>query len=280
MTGFQLSFEFFPPRTDQGRDNLRAACDVLGELAPRFYSVTFGAGGSTRDKTFETVQDIRAHTGTEVAPHISCIGSTAESIRELLHTYREAGISRLVALRGDLPSGMGTTPGEFRYANELVEFIRAETGDHFHIEVACYPEFHPQATSAEADLENFRRKVEAGANAAITQYFYNPDAYFRFLDSCAALGVQVPVVPGVMPITNFEQLVRFSDTWRAETPRWIRRRLEGFGDDLDGLRAFGRDVTATLARRLVEGGAPGLHFYTLNRAQPSADIWQEIRGAD
>ncbi|MCG6871143.1 MAG: methylenetetrahydrofolate reductase [NAD(P)H] [Gammaproteobacteria bacterium] len=276
MTDFQLSFEFFPPRTEQGLENLRDACDVLGDLHPRFYSVTFGAGGSTRDLTCETVEDIRARTGTEVAPHISCVGSTTESIRELLLRYRDAGIRRLVALRGDLPSGMGTTPGTFRYANELVAFIRAETGDQFHIEVACYPEFHPQAASAAADLENFRRKVEAGADSAITQYFYNADAYFRFLDSLRTLGVEIAVVPGIMPITNFEQLVRFSDTCGAEIPRWIRRRLETYANDLQSLRKFGEEVTTELVRRLLEGGVPGLHFYTLNRAQPSARVWREV----
>ncbi len=269
------SFEFFPPKSDDGRNKLRDTWGRLAELGPRFFSVTFGAGGSTRDRTVETVEDIQRDSGIEAAPHLSCIGSTKESIRGLLDTYRSRDIRHLVALRGDMPSGM-QEPGEFSYANELVAFIRAETGSHFHIEVAAYPEFHPQARGARADLENFRRKVEAGADSAITQYFYNADGYFRFVDSCEAVGVDLPIVPGIMPITNYTQLARFSDACGAEIPRWLRRRLEDFGDDLESIRSLGLDVVTELCRRLLEAGAPGLHFYTMNRAEPTATIGQNL----
>lgn len=269
-----FSFEFFPPKTPEGVEKLRATRRQLAQLRPAFFSVTYGAGGSTRDRTLETVLEIQAE-GHNAAPHLSCIGSTRESIREVLATYKAHGIRHIVALRGDLPSGMAD-PGEFHYANELVEFIRKETGDWFHIEVAAYPEFHPQARSAREDLLNFKRKVDAGADAAITQYFYNADAYFRFVEDCQALGVAIPIVPGIMPITNYAQLARFSDACGAEIPRWIRKRLEGMGDDLDGIRAFGLDVVTDLCARLLEGGAPGLHFYTLNQAGPSSTIWQRL----
>ncbi len=269
-----FSFEFFPPKTPEGVEKLRATRRQLAQLKPAFFSVTFGAGGSTRDRTLETVLEIQAE-GHNAAPHLSCIGSTRENIREILATYKAHGIRHIVALRGDLPSGMAE-PGDFRYANELVAFIREETGDWFHIEVAAYPEFHPQAKSAQDDLLAFKRKAEAGANAAITQYFYNADAYFRFVDDCHALGVRIPIVPGIMPITNYAQLARFSDACGAEIPRWIRKRLEGMGDDLDAIRAFGLDVVTDLCDRLLQGGAPGLHFYTLNQAGATSTIWQRL----
>jgi len=270
-----FSCEFFPPKTEQGVVKLHQARDALMALKPNYFSVTFGAGGSTQQGTFQTVVDIQKNSGVDAAPHLSCIGSTRESIRAILDSYIEQGIRRIVALRGDMPSGM-REPGAFRYANELVEFIRAETGDYFHIEVAAYPEFHPQATSAQADLENFKRKVEAGADGAITQYFYNPDAYLRFVDSCEKLGVDLPIVPGIMPITNYQQLARFSDACGAEIPRWIRKRLEGFGDDLESIRAFGLEATTNLCRQLLASGAPGLHFYTMNQAGPTLAIWRGL----
>ncbi len=270
-----FSFEFFPPKTDEAAGKLLAVAGKLARLNPCFCSVTFGAGGSTREPTFRTVVDIKQHTGIDVAPHLSCIGSTRANIREILDGYIAQGIRHLVALRGDIPSGMRSA-GEFRYANELVEFIRAETRDHFFIEVAAYPEFHPQAPSATADLENFRRKVEAGADSALTQYFYNPDAYFRFVDACERMGLELPIVPGIMPITNYQQLARFSDACGAEIPRWIRKRLEAFGDDTDSLRAFGIEVTTELCRKLLDGGAPGLHFYTMNQSAPTLAIWDNL----
>jgi methylenetetrahydrofolate reductase (NADPH) len=270
-----FSFEFFPPKTPEAEENLRRTIAKLATLRPRFCSVTFGAGGSTREKTFETALEIQRTTHIECAPHLSCIASTRASIREILETYRAHGIRHLVALRGDMPSGM-LSAGEFRYANELVEFIRAETGHHFHIEVACYPEVHPQAPSAEADLRNFKRKVEAGADGAITQYFYNAEAYFRFVEDCERLGIDIPIVPGIMPITNYAQLARFSELCGAEIPRWIRKRLEGYGDNRQSIRAFGIEVVTDLCRRLLEQGAPGLHFYTLNRADACLAIWKAL----
>ena len=269
-----FSFEFFPPKDAEARARLRDATAQLAQLKPEFFSVTFGAGGSTREGTYETVKEIQA-AGHAAAPHISGIASSRAEIRELLGSYAAHGIRRLVVLRGDRPKD-GVFRGDFRYANELVEFIRAESGADFHIEVAAYPEFHPEAPSAEADLDNFARKVRAGANAAITQYFFNPDAYYRFVDACERRGLDLPIVPGIMPITNFKQLARFSDACSAEIPRWIRKRLEGYGDDLDALRAFGLDVTTELCRRLLEAGTPGLHFYTLNRAGPTCTIWQRL----
>ena len=270
-----FSFEFFPPKTEEARTRLRATWSALASLKPRYFSVTFGAGGTTRGLTLETVLQIRESSEIEAAPHLSCIDSTREGIRELLHLYRSHGIRRIVALRGDLPSGM-LEPGEFRHANELVEFIRTETGDSFHIEVAAYPEFHPRAPSAKADLRNFKRKVDAGANGAITQYFYNPDAYFRFVESCERLGLRLPIVPGIMPITNFVQLARFSDNCGAEIPRWLRKRLEGFGEDLESIRAYGLEVVTSLCARLLAEGAPGLHFYTMNRAEPTMAICHQL----
>jgi methylenetetrahydrofolate reductase (NADPH) len=270
-----FSFEFFPPKTDDGISKLEATSQLLAGLKPRFFSVTFGAGGSTRDRTYETIIDIREKSGIDAAPHLSCISSTRENIGQMLAGYIDAGINRIVALRGDMPSGM-VEAGEFRHANELVEFIRRETGDHFHIEVAAYPEFHPQASSPARDLANFKRKVEAGANGAITQYFFNPDAYFSFIESCEKNGIDIPVVPGIMPITNFHQLARFSDACGAEIPRWIRKRLQAFGEDTASIRSFGEDVVTGLCQRLLEQGAPGLHFYTMNRAEPSMKIWKSL----
>lgn len=269
-----ISFEFFPPKTAEGMAKLHAAREQLAQLNPKFFSVTFGAGGSTRDRTLETVLEIKTH-GIEAAPHLSCISSTQEEIRTILSQYRDNGIRRLVALRGDHPSGE-VAASDFHYANELVEFIRKETGDWFQIEVAAYPEFHPEASSAKADLASFKRKVEAGANAAITQYFYNTDAYFQFMDECDAMGISIPVVPGIMPIYNFAQLSRFSAVCGAEIPRWLRQRLQDYGDDLPSLRAFGMDVVTELCDRLLQGGAPGLHFYTLNQAGTITTICQRL----
>lgn len=270
-----LSVEFFPPRTPEARARFEHTRDRLAALKPGFFSVTFGAGGSTQDATLDTVVSIIETTGIEAAPHLSCVGMTLEKIRDVLRTYRGHGISRLVALRGDMPSGT-TGVGELRYANELVDFIRRESGDVFHIEVAAYPEFHPQATSARGDLDNFKRKVEAGANSAITQYFYNADAYYRFIDSVRALGVTIPIVPGIMPITNFTQLMRFSEMCGAEIPRWIVHRLRDFGDDRESIRAFGIDVTSELCRGLLEHDAPGLHFYSMNQSGALEAIWANL----
>ena len=269
-----FSFEFFPPQTQEGANKLASARRQLAVLEPAFFSVTFGAGGSTRERTLEAVQQIKAD-GYEAAPHLSCVGSTRENIRTILHTYKNMGIKRIVALRGDLPFGIATS-GEFHYANELVSFIRAETGEHFHIEVAAYPEFHPQAKSPRDDLLNFKRKVMAGANSAITQYFYNADGYFRFVEECRKLGVTLPIVPGVMPIMKFSQLARFSDLCGAEIPRSIRKILESYGDDNESVQAFGLDVVTQLCERLLVGGAPGLHFYTLNQSAPSMEIWKRL----
>jgi methylenetetrahydrofolate reductase (NADPH) len=274
MTSRTYSFEFFPPKTPEGIDKLRATREKLAALHPKFFSVTFGAGGSTRDRTLETVIEIQ-QTGSDAAPHLSCIGSTRENIREILNTYKSQGIRHMVALRGDLPSGMAD-PGEFRYANELVDFIRAETGDWFNIEVAAYPEIHPQAKNAQSDLEAFARKAKAGANSAITQYFFTADAYFRFVDEVRGLGADLPIVPGIMPISNFSTLARFSDTCGADIPRWIRKRMEGYGDDADSVRAFGADVVTALCEKLLAGGAPGLHFYTLNNAKPTMEVWKRL----
>jgi len=271
-----FSFEFFPPQTPEGVEKLAATRRQLAPLKPEFFSVTFGAGGSTQDRTMETIRQIKAE-GHNAVPHLSCVGSTHANIRAMLNAYRDMGIKRIVALRGDQPSGSGMASiGEFHYANELVSFIRAETGDHFHIEVAAYPEFHPQARSAQDDILNFKRKVEAGANSAITQYFYNADGYFRFIESCSRLGVTVPVVPGIMPIVKFAQLARFSDACGAEIPRWMRKTLEGLGDDNKAVQDFGLDVVTQLCEKLIAGGAPGLHFYTLNQAGPSLEIWKRL----
>jgi methylenetetrahydrofolate reductase (NADPH) len=269
-----FSFEFFPPKTPEGMEKLRATRRQLAQLKPKFFSVTFGAGGSTRDRTLETVLEIQAE-GSAASPHISCIASTRADIAATLALYKSHGIRHIVALRGDLPSGLASF-GELRYASELVQFIREQTGNWFTIEVACYPETHPQARSPQDDVLNFKRKVEAGANAAITQYFFNADSYFRFIDECEAAGIDLPIVPGIMPITNFSQLARFSDACGADIPRWIRLRLQSFGDDTASIRAFGLDVITDLCDRLLTAGAPGLHFYTLNQAGPTSTIWQRL----
>ncbi len=276
MNTSNFSIEFFPPKTPEGMDKLRAARAQLAEtIQPEFFSVTFGAGGSTRDRTLETVLEIQQE-GHEAAPHLSCIGSTRAEIRSIIEAYRQRGIRRIVALRGDQPSGMAE-PGELRYASELVEFIRAETGDAFHLEVAAYPEIHPQARSAQDDLKHFAQKMKAGANSAITQYFFNADAYFRFVDEVRALGVEAPIVPGILPIGNFSQLARFSDACGADIPRWIRKRMDGYGDDSASIRAFGLDVVTGMCERLLAGGAPGLHFYTLNQASLTLEIWKRLQ---
>lgn len=273
-----FSIEFFPPKTPEGAEKLRVTRAKLAELHPKFFSVTFGAGGSTKEGTFDTVLEIQRE-GHEAAPHLSCLGGSRASLGKLLAEYKSHGIKRLVALRGDLPSGYGaldSLANEFRHANELVEFIRAETGAWFHIEVAAYPEMHPQARSPQEDVQNFARKVNAGADAAITQYFYNADAYFQFVDEARKLGVAIPIVPGVMPITNSSQLMRFSDMCGAEIPRWLRLKLASFGDDNASIRAFGLDVVTGLCERLLAGGAPGLHFYTLNQAAATSAIWRRL----
>lgn len=273
--GIGLSFEFFPPATDAGAEKLRDTHRALQALNPEYFSVTFGAGGSTQARTAETVQAIAA-AGSDVAPHLTCVGATRDSICELLDGYRAQGIRRIVALRGDLPSGM-IGLGDFHYASDLVHFIREHSGDWFNIEVAAYPEMHPQAESPDRDLQHFVEKVQAGANSAITQYFYNAEAYFDFVERARAAGVTIPIVPGIMPILNYTQLARFSDNCGAEIPRWVRLRLASFHDDLDSLRAFGHDVVVELCRTLLAGGAPGLHFYTMNQAAPCTAIWQALR---
>jgi methylenetetrahydrofolate reductase (NADPH) len=269
-----VSFEFFPTKTPEGALKQREVRKALYVKKPEFCSVTFGAGGSTQAGTFAMVQEI-LDEGVDAASHFSCIGATKASVREQLHTLKAMGVKRLVALRGDLPSGYGAG-GEFHYASDLVAFIRAEFGDDFHIEVAAYPEVHPQARSADADLQAFVTKVRAGAHSAITQYFFNSDAYFRFVDDAYQLGVDVPVVPGIMPITNSSQLMRFSDMCGAEIPRWIRLRLQGFGDDAASIKAFGHDVIVDLVDQLKNGGVPGVHFYTMNQSQPVLDICDEV----
>jgi len=274
MNPHNFSIEFFPPKTEDGTEKLRVTRAKLAELNPKYFSVTFGAGGTTQQGTLDTVVEIRKE-GFDAAPHLSCVGGTRESIRQILQTYKDHGIHRLVALRGDLPSGYGMG-GEFRYANELVEFIRAETGDWFQIEIAAYPEMHPQAKSPQDDLNNFVRKVKAGANAAITQYFYNADAYFQFVENAQKAGVSIPIVAGIMPITNSSQLMRFSEMCGAEIPRWVRLKLASYGDDSASIKAFGLDVVTQMCERLLAGGAPGLHFYSLNQAAATTAIWQRL----
>jgi len=272
----KLSFEFFPTKTDEGTEKLMVVRDELAKENPEFFSVTYGAGGSTRDRTYSIVKAIQ-ESGVEATPHLSCVGDSKEDLRSLLKEYQELGIKRIVTLRGDLPSGAGLASSELRYANELVEFIRQETGDHFQLEVAAYPEAHPQAQNLDQDIDNFVRKVQAGANSAITQYFFNADCYFHFVDKVRAKGVEIPIIPGIMPITNYTRLARFSDACGAEIPRWIRKQLEAYGDDTASIQAFGTDVVSEMCRKLIEGGAPGLHFYTLNQAKPSLDVWNNLK---
>ncbi len=275
MAHHSYSIEFFPPKTPEGAEKLRATRKQFAELRPEYFSVTFGAAGSTQAGTRDTVFEIH-NEGLKAAPHLSCIGRSRADLREILREYQAHGIRQVVALRGDLPSGFGGSSGELTHASELIEFIRAESGDWFHIEAAAYPEMHPQAKSPQDDLQNFVRKVKAGANSAITQYFYNADAYFRFVDEAHKAGVDVPVVAGIMPITNYTQLMRFSDMCGAEIPRWIRLKLASYGDDSESIRAFGLDVVTRMCEQLLEGGAPGLHFYTLNQAAPTMAIWQRL----
>ena len=271
------SFELFPPKTEKGFSNMQTTVTRLQALHPSYFSVTYGAGGSTQQRTFDTV-DWLCSQSIETAPHLSCIGSSREEIVEILQRYRDQGIRRLVALRGDLPSGAGLGGlGDLSNADQLVELVRQQFGNHFHIEVAAYPEFHPQAISAKKDLAYFKQKVEAGANAAITQYFYNADSYFRFVEDCRKLGLEIPIVPGIMPINNFTQLARFSDACGAEIPRWLRKRLEGFGDDLESIQAYGIETVTRLCQSLLEGGAPGLHFYTMNQSRASEAIWKNLQ---
>ena len=271
------SFEFFPTKTDAGHEKLLATARTLASYNPEFFSCTYGAGGSTRDRTINTVLQLEKEVHVPAAPHLSCVGDSKADLRSLLTQYQQAGIKRIVALRGDLPSGMGMASGELRYANDLVSFIREESGDHFHIEVAAYPEMHPQARNFEDDLQNFVRKANAGADSAITQYFFNADSYFYFVERVQAMGVHIPIVPGIMPITNYSKLARFSDACGAEIPRWVRKQLEAYGDDVKSIQAFGEQVISTMCEDLLQGGAPGLHFYTLNQAEPSLAIWNNLK---
>jgi len=272
----ELSVEFFPPKTPEGENKLHLVRERFSEtLKPSFYSVTFGAGGSTQSGTLKVVSDIHA-AGATVAPHLSCVGSSRDSVREMLKQYQALGVRRIVALRGDLPSGLGHS-GELPHASDLVAFVRQTTGDWFHVEVACYPEYHPQTRYAKDEIANFKRKVDAGANSAITQYFFNADAYFRFVDECRKAGIAIPIVPGIMPIGNYSQLARFSDACGAEIPRWMRLKLEGYHDDAASIRAFGIDVVSAMCRRLLDGGAPGLHFYTLNKSHSVSRVLKNLK---
>lgn len=273
----QFSFEFFPTKTDAGHEKLMQTAAHLATYNPAYFSCTYGAGGSTRDRTIDTVKHLNDVIKVSTAPHLSCVGDTKADLRQLLNMYKDSGINRLVALRGDLPSGMGMASGELRYANELVEFVRKETDDHFTIAVAAYPEMHPQARNFEEDIRNFAAKVKAGANIAITQYFFNADCYFYFVDRVRKLGIEIPIVPGIMPITNYTRLARFSDACGAEMPRWVRKQLEAYGDDTKSIKAFGEQVISEMCERLLQGGAPGLHFYTLNQAEPSLAIWENLK---
>ncbi|MEQ3692656.1 MAG: methylenetetrahydrofolate reductase [NAD(P)H] [Thalassolituus sp.] len=270
-----LSFEFFPTKTDEGTEKLLKVRDELAAFNPEFFSVTYGAGGSTRDRTYAIVKAIQER-GIAAAPHLSCVGDSTADLRSILKEYQDLGIDRIVALRGDLPSGSGLANSELRFANELVEFIRNETGDHFKLEVAAYPEMHPQATNFEQDLQNFVNKVKAGADSAITQYFFNADSYFYFVDRVQAMGVDIPIIPGIMPITNYSKLARFSDSCGAEIPRWIRKQLEAYGDNSESIQQFGDDVITDMCRRLLDGGAPGIHFYTLNQSEASLRVWRNL----
>jgi methylenetetrahydrofolate reductase (NADPH) len=270
-----LSFEFFPTKTDEGTEKLLKVRDELAAFNPEFFSVTYGAGGSTRDRTYAIVKAIQER-GIAAAPHLSCVGDSTADLRSILKEYQDLGIDRIVALRGDLPSGSGLANSELRFANELVEFIRNETGDHFKLEVAAYPEMHPQATNFEQDLLNFVNKVKAGADSAITQYFFNADSYFYFVERVQAMGVDIPIIPGIMPITNYSKLARFSDSCGAEIPRWIRKQLEAYGDNSESIQQFGEDVITDMCRRLLDGGAPGIHFYTLNQSEASLRVWRNL----
>ncbi len=272
------SFEFFPPKTEAGISKLKQEQSLLASVQPEFFSVTYGAGGSTRDTTLAAVLSTRAHTGVATAPHLSCIGDEPEDILQLLNTYRDQGIGRLIALRGDLPSGMGLGRGTLKYAADLVGFIRQHTADHFHICVAAYPEVHPEARSGQDDLQHFKAKVAAGADSAITQYFYCADAYSDFMDRCQTLGINIPIVPGIMPILNYQKLMRFSTACGADIPRWLSKRLEDLADDEASLLAFGKDVVGELCQQLLDLDAPGLHFYTLNQAEPCLSIYQSLKG--
>lgn len=272
-----FSFEFFPTKTEAGLEKLVNNAKLLtNKCRPSFFSCTYGAGGSTRDRTLNTVLELTKTTNVSTAPHLSCVGDTKESLRGLLEQYKQQGIDRIVALRGDLPSGMGMASGELRYASELVRFIREEMSDHFHIEVAAYPETHPQALSMERDLNYFVNKVSAGANSAITQYFFNADCYFYFVERVQKMGIDIPITPGIMPITNYAKLARFSDACGAELPRWIRKQLEAYADDVKSIQAFGTEVITNLCEQLLAGGAPGLHFYTLNQAEPTLAVWENL----
>lgn len=276
MPRVPISFEFYPPKTEEQRVQLDRTAAKLKARGPEYVSCTFGAGGSTLSYTPETIQRLRDAHGLDAAPHLSCMGGTREELRQLLKLYRAMGCRRIVALRGDLPSGMARM-GDFRYASDLVEFIRAEHEGYFHIEVGCYPEMHPQAEDAFADLRHFKAKADAGANGAITQYFYNADAYFRFVDDARRMGIGIPIVPGIMPISNFAQLRRFSEACGAEIPRWIGKRMQAYGDDAESIRAFAAEFVAELCQRLVEGGAPALHFYTLNLSKPTLNVLDNLR---
>lgn len=272
-----FSFEFFPTKTEAGLQKLLDNAKLLTtNCQPNFFSCTYGAGGSTRDRTLETVLQLAKTTQVSTAPHLSCVGDNKESLRNLLQYYKQEGVNRIVALRGDLPSGMGTSSGELRYASDLVNFIREEMGDHFHIEVAAYPEVHPQALNMEQDLQHFVNKVNAGANGAITQYFFNADCYFYFIERVQKMGINIPITPGIMPITNYSKLARFSDSCGAELPRWIRKQLEAYADDIESIQAFGTEVITSLCEQLLAGGAPGLHFYTLNQAEPTLAVWRNL----
>lgn len=271
-----LSFEFFPTKTEEGTEKLLKVRDELAAYNPEFFSVTYGAGGSTRDRTFETVNNVKNRTGIDAAPHLSCVGDTKAQLAQLLNQYQDAGINRIVTLRGDLPSGMGASLGELKYASDLVAFIREQSGDHFHLEVAAYPEMHPQAKSMDADLQAFKTKVRAGANSAITQYFFNVDAYKFFVDSCEKMGLDLPIYPGIMPIINFDNLIRFSSMCGAEIPRWIRMRMECFRGDEQSIKQLGEEIVTSLCEELLAMGAPGLHFYTMNQAEPTIAIWDNL----
>lgn len=278
MSGSQkhFSFEFFPTKTAAGAEKLKATASLLASYNPNFFSVTYGAGGSTRDRTVNTVLELKQITGIDTAPHLSCVGDSKSQLRELLQQYKNEGVNRIVTLRGDLPSGMGLASGELNFANELVSFIREETGDHFQLEVAAYPETHPQADSFESDLKNFKRKVDAGANSAITQYFFSADSYFHFVERSRKMGIEIPIIPGIMPITNYTKLARFSDSCGTEIPRWIRKQLEAYGDDMTSIQQFGEEVISKMCQQLLDNDVPGLHFYALNQAAPSLAIWNNL----